>query len=59
MEKFGDVEYFDVEEQQGKIVLMPVEMKPCVSLAQIRDKITSLGLQGKDIDKAISWARKK
>ncbi len=59
MEKIGDVEYFDVEEQQGKIILMPVEMKPCVSLAQIREKITSLGLQGKDIDKAISRARKK
>ena len=59
MEKFGDVEYFDVEEQRGKIILRPVEMKPRVSLAQIRNKITSLGLQDKDIDEAISWARKK
>ncbi len=53
MEKFGDVEYFDVEEQRGKIILRPVEMKPCVSLALIRDKIASLVLQDKDIDEAI------
>ena len=59
MEKFGDVEYFDVEQQRGKIILRPAEMKPCVSLARIRNKITSLGLQDKDIDEAISRAGKK
>lgn len=59
MEKFGDVEYFDVREERGNIVLRPVEMKPRTSTAQIREKIASLGLKEEAIDDAISWARKK
>ncbi len=59
MEKFGNVEYFDVEESDGKIVLRPVEMKPRVSLSRIRENIASMGLTEKDIDEAISWARRK
>jgi bifunctional DNA-binding transcriptional regulator/antitoxin component of YhaV-PrlF toxin-antitoxin module len=59
MEKFGDVEYFDVEEEQNRIILRPVEMKPHVSLARIRENIQSMGLTEKDIEDAISWARRK
>ncbi len=59
MEKFGDVEYFDIEEEGGRIILKPVEMKPRVSITEIRERIASLGLKEKDIDDAISWARKK
>ncbi len=59
MERFGDVEYFDIEEEGGRIILKPVEMKPRVSITEIRERIASLGLKEKDIDDAISWARKK
>jgi bifunctional DNA-binding transcriptional regulator/antitoxin component of YhaV-PrlF toxin-antitoxin module len=59
MEKFGDVEYFDVEEDRDRIILRPVEIKPRVSLARIRKNIASMGLTEKDIEDAISWARKK
>ena len=59
MEKFDDTEYFDVREERGSIVLRPVEMKPRTSTAEIREKIASLGLKEKDIEDAISWARKK
>ncbi len=59
MEKFSGVEYFDVEEEHDRIILRPVEMKPCVSLAEIREKVASMGLTEKDIEDAISRARKK
>ncbi len=59
MEKFDDVEYFDIKEERGRIILKPVEMKPSASIAKIREKIASLGLKEKDIDDAIFWARKK
>lgn len=59
MEKFTDVEYFDVEEEQDRIILRPVEMKPRVSLARIRKNIASMGLTEKDIKDAVSWARRK
>ncbi len=61
MEGFGDVEYFEVEAQDNKIILKPVEISPVKtsSLSQIRGKISSLGLSEGDIEKAIKWARKK
>ncbi len=61
MEEFGDVEYFEVEAQNNKIILKPVEISPIetASLSQIRRKISSLGLTEEDIEKAIKWARKK
>jgi len=61
MEEFGDVEYFEVEAQNNKIILKPVEISPIKtsSLSQIRRKISSLGLTEEDIEKAIKWARKK
>jgi hypothetical protein len=59
MEKFSGVEYFDVKEEKDRIILKPVEMKPHVSLSLIRENIASMGLTEKDIDDAISWARRK
>jgi len=61
MEEFGDVEYFEVEAQNNKIILKPVEISPVETapLSQIRRKISSLGLTEEDIEKAIKWARKK
>lgn len=63
MDDFNGVEYFNVIAQFGKIVLVPVKMKPlgkkALSLSSIQKKISSLRLTEDDIDKAIQWARKK
>ncbi len=58
--KFGDVEYFDVITRDEEIVLRPVEMiQSQFKLAKIREKIKSLGLGEGEIVEAIRWARKK
>jgi len=59
MEKYEGVEYFAVEERKDSIILKPVEIKPRVSLSAIRENIATMGLTERDIDDAISWARKK
>ncbi len=61
MEKFEDVEYFEVKTSQGKIILEPVKMTALrdTTLEKVRRKIASLGLTVKDVDDAIEWARKK
>ena len=61
MEKFEDVEYFEVKTDEGKIILEPVKMTALrdTSLEKVRKKIASLGLTLKDVDDAIEWARKK
>jgi hypothetical protein len=61
IERFKDVEYFDAEFDEEKIILKPVKITPLTdtSLSKIRDKISSLGLTDKDIEKAIWWARKR
>ncbi|MBU4312165.1 MAG: AbrB/MazE/SpoVT family DNA-binding domain-containing protein [Candidatus Omnitrophica bacterium] len=60
MEKFGDMEYFEAEALEDRIILRPVKIKPVgESLYKIKEKISSLGISEKDIDKAIKWARNK
>ena len=60
MEKFEGVEYFEARVQDGRIVLEPVKMTAMseTSLEKAREKIASLGLTEKDIDDAVSWARR-
>jgi len=60
IEKFPNVDYFDVTAKKDEIVLRPVEIKKRkYNLAKIREKISSLGLSEKDIQDAIHWARNK
>jgi len=60
MEKFPDVEYFNVSLEDGEIVLRPVEIKEKRPLlTKVREKIKALGLQEEDITEAIRWVRKK
>jgi len=60
IKRFGDVEYFDVEEEEGRIVLRPVEIdKGKSKLSIVRKKLKMLGLTEKDINEAIQWARKE
>jgi len=58
VEKFKDVEYFEVETRNEKIILKPVKITPLITLEQIKEKIASLGLKEEDIEKSIQWARK-
>ena len=61
MEEFEGVEYFEAVLLDGKIVLEPVKMTPLseTSLEQVRKKISALGLTERDVDEAVSWARKR
>jgi len=61
MEEYEGYEYFEVKSEEGKIILEPVELTPKseTSLEKVRDKIAALGLISKDIEDAVSWARKK
>ncbi len=59
MEKFKDVEYFEVETRNEKIILKPVKITPLITLEQIKEKIASLGLKEEDIEKSIQWARER
>lgn len=60
IDKFGGVEYFDVEARQDEIVLRPVEIKrKGLELAAVREKMKKLGISEDSIDEAVRWARKK
>jgi len=51
-----DTEYFDVTEENGRIVLVPVRVNQA---SAVRSKLAELGLTEDDIGDAISWARRK
>lgn len=53
--RFPTVEYFDVQEENGRIVLVPV--RPNRPDA-VRNKLAELGIQPRDVQAAIRWARK-
>jgi len=52
---FPDIEYFDVKEENGKIVLAP--LKPSRA-GDVRTKLEQLGINELDIKGSIDWARK-
>ncbi len=60
MENFEGVEYFVVSVKDGTIILRPAEVTPLEKdrLEKVRSKISALGLTEKDIEDAVSWARK-
>lgn len=60
MEAFEGVEYFEAHAQDGRIVLEPVKMTAVskTALEKAREKVAALGLTEKDIDDAVSWARR-
>ncbi len=51
---FANTEYFEVEEQQGKIILTPVTLSRTEA---IREKLALLNIDEKDIKAAIRWSR--
>lgn len=54
--EFPDVEYFDVVEEGGVIMLKP--LRPSRA-DQVRRKLADLGIQPDDIDDAVRWARQR
>ena len=55
LEPFGQVEYFDVTSERGRIVLVPVRVTRADA---VREKLGQLGLSDADVDDAVGWARK-
>lgn len=54
VEHFPDTEYFDVQEQAGRIVLIP--LRPSRA-DEVRDKLEALGITESDVQDAVAWAR--
>lgn len=56
VERFPDVEYFDVREEKGRIVLFPVVLNRADA---VRDKLAEMGIVREDVADALDWARRK
>ena len=52
---FPGTEYFDVTEENGRIVLTPVRVTRSDA---VRAKLAELGLSDADVAKAVAWARR-
>lgn len=58
IEQLGETRYFEVELQDGVIVLKPLKTYE-TDLSKIRSKIKKLGLTPNSVDEAVKWARSK
>lgn len=52
---FPGIEYFDVTEENGRIVLTPVRLTRANA---VRSKLAELGLSDADVADAVTWARR-
>lgn len=52
---YPEVEYFDIQEENGRIILIP--LRPNRS-DEVRSKLEQLGITEDDVGEAIDWARK-
>jgi len=55
VERFPGVDYFDVREVDGRIVLSPVIPQ---AADRVREKLQEVGIQPSDIAEAVRWARR-
>jgi bifunctional DNA-binding transcriptional regulator/antitoxin component of YhaV-PrlF toxin-antitoxin module len=53
---YPDVEYFDVRDEDGRIVLVPLRGNQAEA---VREKLEQLGIRDEDIDAAVRWARSR
>jgi bifunctional DNA-binding transcriptional regulator/antitoxin component of YhaV-PrlF toxin-antitoxin module len=58
IDQMPDVRYFDVELEDGTIVLKPLRIYD-TDLDRIRAKVKKIGLTEKSVAEAIKWARSK
>ena len=56
VDRFPGVEYFDVREEEGRIVLRPVRPG---GADEVRDKLAALKVSERVITAAVRWARKR
>jgi hypothetical protein len=56
VDQLPDVEYFDVQIQDGAIRLYPVDARGAV---QVREKLVRRGVNEKDVRRAVKWARRR
>ena len=56
--KLPDVQYFDVDYAEGKILLKPLRIYG-TDLGEVREKIKRLGLSENCVDEAVRWARSR
>ncbi|TVR98150.1 MAG: AbrB/MazE/SpoVT family DNA-binding domain-containing protein [Trueperaceae bacterium] len=54
--RFPGVDYFDVSEVDGRIVLAPVRPSRA---DEVRDRLERLGITSDDVADAVAWARKR
>jgi hypothetical protein len=54
--ELGPVEYFDVEIQNGQVVLTPVRIQRADA---VRAKLAELNLTEQDVSDAAAWVRKR
>jgi antitoxin component of MazEF toxin-antitoxin module len=60
VKEFPDTEYFDVRVKGRSIVLTPVRISPEMDLLEeVRVKMKRLGIEEKDVDEAVKWARRQ
>lgn len=52
---FPGVRYFDVREEDGRIVLSPVVPD---AARRVREKLQEMGIEPKDVEDAVGWARR-
>ncbi|MBI2071914.1 MAG: AbrB/MazE/SpoVT family DNA-binding domain-containing protein [Gemmatimonadetes bacterium] len=56
VERFPGVSYFEVREEDGRIILRPVRPN---AADEVRRKLAALKIQERDIAAAVRWARKR
>jgi hypothetical protein len=56
VDRFPGVDYFDVREEEGRIVLSPVLPQ---AADRVREKLGELGIQPSDVATAVRWARRR
>lgn len=55
VDRFPGVEYFDVREEDGRIVLSPVVPG---AADRVREKLEKAGITPEDVEAAVRWARR-
>lgn len=53
---FPGVDYFDVREEDGRIVLSPVLPQ---AADRVREKLEEVGIEPSDVEEAVRWARRR
>ncbi|MFI3118439.1 MAG: AbrB/MazE/SpoVT family DNA-binding domain-containing protein [Methylococcaceae bacterium] len=56
VQSVGKAEYYDVAVESGRIVLTPVRIQQADA---VRSKLEALGIDERDVNDAIAWARRE